>query len=250
MSSLDSNLGGADAQFPLTRLTLLMRMQGTDAGARSEAEQVFWEAYWKPLYAYARRSRPSEDAKDLVQGFCAWVIETDLLARFDRKRGRLRSFLLMWFQGHLRDEEAKSSTLKRGGGREGEDVAKIEVRYPGATPEEAFDIAWARDVVSGAFRRWKAKLAKRRDDVWRLALVQLLEVDGYDGLPDQEIFAGRHGVKAHQVREFIRGSKRRLQEEVMKELRESCGTFLEAAEEAVHMLRLAERKTTRGTRPC
>lgn len=235
MTPRDSNPGAGE--FPLTRLSLLRLMRDADAGARSEAEDVFWRAYQGPLYAYARHGRKSKAARDLVQGFCAWVIETDLLGRFEPAKGRLRSWMLLSFKGYIRDEEEREAAQKRGGGAVVEDIDEVEVVDPGPTPDSAYDLAWAKAIVARAFARWKAELAVDRKDVWKLALVQLIEVDGYSGLPSREDFARNHGVTLDQVDHFIdRDSKVYLKGELRREVRESCASDDDAREERDFLL--------------
>ena len=51
-------------------------------------------AYWPPLYAFARhRGCSPEDAQDLVQGFFEHWIESRALGAVDQAKGRFRSFL-------------------------------------------------------------------------------------------------------------------------------------------------------------
>lgn len=230
-------MGARDAAFPLTRLSLLMRMHGADAGARSEAEDVFWRAYQGPLYAYARCGRKSEAAKDLVQGYCAWVIETDLLGRFDPARGRLRSWLLMWFQGYIRDEAKRARAAKRGGRVATEGMDRVEVVDPSPSAAAAYDQAWAKALLKRAFARWKAELAADRKNPWKLSLAQLIEVDGYGRLPSIETTARMDGVSEARVRHFIeRESKLRLREEITREVRESCASDADARAERDYLL--------------
>lgn len=58
------------------------------------AMEVLCRAYWSPLYAYLRRSEPglsSHDAKDLVQGFLARLIERGDLEFVGPEKGRFRT---------------------------------------------------------------------------------------------------------------------------------------------------------------
>jgi len=96
---------------------------------------------------------------------------------------------------------------------------------------------WAKAIVARAFARWKAELAVNREDVWRLALVQLIEVDGYGGLPSRENFAKNHGVTLEQVNHFIdRDSKVYMKGELRRETAESCVTDDDAREERDYLL--------------
>ena len=76
------------------------------------------EIYWPPLYGFARSQYCSvEDAEDLTQGFFVHLLETELLAKADRQRGSLRSFLLGAFKLFIADQRRAATRLKRGGGQ-------------------------------------------------------------------------------------------------------------------------------------
>jgi hypothetical protein len=67
------------AQFATTRWSLVAAAQGGSAEAQ-EALATLCQAYWYPLYAYARRGLPSlHDAQDLTQAFFAELLEKDYL---------------------------------------------------------------------------------------------------------------------------------------------------------------------------
>ncbi len=234
-----TTMGEGDGSFPITRLTILRQARMRSDGQRQEALGVLWQAYWKPLYAYARHhGRPNDAAKDLVQAFCAHAIEGDLLARFNPEKGRLRAWLLHCFRDFMADEKAKELAERRGAGTEHEPVEQVEVLDPAPDPERAYDLAWAKGLVERAFLRWKTVLARKREDVWRLALVQLIEVDGYGALPDLAIFAKRHFVGEAEVKEFVHyKSKIHLKHEILAEIREGSTSDAEAREELDFVLR-------------
>src|SRR5438034_1072565 len=82
---------GSHAPFPLTSPALVDDLRAGEAGA----PDTFYRAYWPPLYAFLRRSGSSpHDAEDLVQGFCAHLIEKNVLKALDLRKGRLRTFLI------------------------------------------------------------------------------------------------------------------------------------------------------------
>lgn len=75
--------------------------------------------YWEPLYAFLRRrGAGAEDARDLVQGFFARLIERDGLGAMEATgaRGRFRSFLLRGLQNHVADVRDHERAHRRGGG--------------------------------------------------------------------------------------------------------------------------------------
>ena len=99
------------------------RWSVVQAGASGEPEQRaaladLCEAYWYPLYAFARRSGASgDDAADLTQGFFERLIERGWVAQADRERGKFRTFLLAAFRHYMSNERAREGAKKRGGDR-------------------------------------------------------------------------------------------------------------------------------------
>lgn len=71
-----------------------MRAGKTDStrGALAALEKLC-QAYWYPLYAYARRlGQTPHDAEDLVQAFFVQCLEKKYLSAADQAKGRFRSF--------------------------------------------------------------------------------------------------------------------------------------------------------------
>ena len=134
------------ANFHPTRWSLIAAVRaGIDPQAR-QALETLCQAYWYPLYAYARRSgQPPEDAADLTQGFFAHLVEKDILARAMPERGRLRNFLLASMNRFIRDEWRRQGRVKRGGGQrllslDRPHAAELYAREPAqlATPESLY----------------------------------------------------------------------------------------------------------------
>ncbi|MEN8149235.1 MAG: sigma-70 family RNA polymerase sigma factor [Planctomycetota bacterium] len=109
------------------------------------------EAYWYPLYAYARRrGHSAETAEDLTQGFFAELLEKNWVVAADREKGRFRAFLLTAFKRHIGHEREKARAKKRGGDRarlsldfeDGERRYSFEPTHE-ATPERIFERRWA-----------------------------------------------------------------------------------------------------------
>jgi RNA polymerase sigma-70 factor (ECF subfamily) len=143
-------------RFETTRWSVVLAAQ---EGSPSEARQALaelCEAYWEPLYAFARRrGHGAEEAKDLTQGFFTELLGKDYLASVRPAAGRLRSFLLVCLKHFLANEIDRARALKRGGG-----VAPIPLDVEGAesryqidpvdelTPEMVFERRWALTVIA------------------------------------------------------------------------------------------------------
>jgi RNA polymerase sigma-70 factor (ECF subfamily) len=141
----------ASSDFPMTRWSVVLSAREGDASRAKAALAELCEAYWLPLYAFARRTgKSAEDAEDLTQGFFVRLIEKDLFAKADAERGKLRSFLLGAFKNYLSDQRDKSRALKRGGGQEvfSIDAAEAEERFAqepldDESPDRSFERKWA-----------------------------------------------------------------------------------------------------------
>lgn len=147
------------ARFQTTRWSRVQAALGTGAAADRALEELC-EAYWYPLYAFARRCGHDADAAcDLTQGFFARLLEKNDLAAADPARGRFRSWLLGSLKHHMANEADRLRTVKRGGRTEhfSIDVRDAEGRYarepsiPGGEAERAYDRGWALLVIERAF---------------------------------------------------------------------------------------------------
>ena len=137
------------SSFLTTRWSVVVAAGRAPSPARQVALEDLANAYWYPLYAFARRRGLASDAAaDRAQGFFALLLERDDIARADPARGRFRAFLLTAFQHHLVDERARDRAQKRGGGRavvsiDAREAERRLVREPADadTPESAFTYA-------------------------------------------------------------------------------------------------------------
>jgi RNA polymerase sigma-70 factor (ECF subfamily) len=144
--------------FQTTRWSLVQRATGDDAAAAMRALATLCEAYWYPIYAYIRRSgRTPHDAEDLTQGFFAWLLEKQTLAKADAGKGKLRTFLLTCARHFLSDEHDRAMAQKRGGARAltSFDSAHAEERYAAEpvddlSPDRLFQRRWAMTILDHA----------------------------------------------------------------------------------------------------
>jgi len=138
-------------QFASTRWTQILAAADPAHPDAREALAALCRTYWPPLYAFVRRRGHSPaDAEDLTQGFFSRLLRLDSLASVQRERGRFRSFLLASLQHYLADEHDRTGAAKRGAGLvipltadEAESGYQREAADPAATPDAAFDRAWA-----------------------------------------------------------------------------------------------------------
>ncbi|TDU66202.1 hypothetical protein EI77_03941 [Prosthecobacter fusiformis] len=140
--------------FQTTRWTQVIRLrEGAGEAERDSILQQLCQAYWLPLYEYARRSGKSpHDAEDMTQGFFQHALGQDLFAKARQDSGKMRSFLLTAFQNYISNQYQRDTAAKRGGKTPALslDVMQAEARYQSeprhtATPEELYNRRWARD---------------------------------------------------------------------------------------------------------
>ncbi|MBI2899706.1 MAG: sigma-70 family RNA polymerase sigma factor [Planctomycetes bacterium] len=144
-------------RFETTLWTLVLRAQDAGNPHRLEALNKLISIYWKPVYFFVRRKgNPVDDAKELVQEFFTALVETDLLRKVEREKGKFRTFLLACLEHHLCDAGDRRRALKRGGGRAPSslDVSGAESELPrdlsARTPESLYERAWALTVLERA----------------------------------------------------------------------------------------------------
>jgi RNA polymerase sigma-70 factor (ECF subfamily) len=148
----------ANADFVLTRWSLVLRARGKTAEAQAALSELC-EAYYQPVLRFLMREGRKEDAaRELGQEFFARVLARGGFATVDPARGRFRSYLLGALKHFLADERDREHRLKRGGSvplgsltAATDTTAGIDVSDPAGRPPEAwFDRAWALAVVERA----------------------------------------------------------------------------------------------------
>lgn len=154
-----------DAAFATTRWSVVLGATATDGSHAQAALEDLCRIYWRPIYAFLRRSgRSPHDAQDLTQGFLARLLAAPSLARVEPARGRFRSFLLASLKHFLANEHARERTRKRGG-----HIPRIPLGFPAEadtehapgpdpaatslTPDAAFDRQWALSLLNRVLGR-------------------------------------------------------------------------------------------------
>jgi len=178
-------------------------------------------AYWYPLYAFARRRGwQPEDAKDLVQGFFARLLERDLLGAVDPERGRFRSFLLTCFRNFMINEAERAAAGKRGGDRVvlSLDHDDPEARFAlepshGATPERIFERDWALALLASVLADLRAGYRERGKENQFDALKEYLAQPGSGSSYAEtartlEMTEGALRVAVHRMRQRYRAALR------------------------------------------
>lgn len=202
-----------------------------------QALETLCQAYWYPLYAYARRYLPNpDDARDVTQGFFAQLLEKDYLQAADPHRGRFRSFLLTSFKHFLSKERDRAHAQKRGGGQSllSLDFQAGERRYTlepvdHATPEAIFERRWALTLLDQVLGRLKQEFAGAGKGAQFELLKSALTGDGTTALYSE--LGEQLGISEQAVKVAVHRLRRRYRELLRAEIAQTVTTADEVDEE-------------------
>jgi RNA polymerase sigma-70 factor (ECF subfamily) len=118
------------------------------------------QAYWYPLYAYARRrGHGPHDAEDVTQGFFERLLELKSLTGVTREKGKFRAFLLASMNHYLATEYERTTAQKRDMNQTiSLDAEAAEHRFlhepvDERTPESIYDRQWAITLLETVVQR-------------------------------------------------------------------------------------------------
>jgi DNA-directed RNA polymerase specialized sigma24 family protein len=229
--------------FPATRWTLVRRVRAGGSHG-SQALEELCQAYWFPLYGWARRSgvQPA-DAEDLVQGFFGHAMRKQLFERADKEKGRLRTFLLTAFRRYHRDVHDKAVALRRGGDRvvsfdaaAGEEWYQTEAATS-ANADAFYDRQWALAVLERVMNRLAADYAgrgKTRD------FEQLRRYLSCDEDADYERDAEILGLSPGAIKTAVHRMRARFGEALREEIAFMQDESENVDDELAHLLRALE----------
>jgi RNA polymerase sigma factor (sigma-70 family) len=231
------------ARFATTRWSLVVSA-GSDSSPEGRAAlESLCAAYWYPLYAFERRGgTAAEDARDMVQGFFAELLEKDYLAQADRERGRFRTFLITAFRHFASKARERERALKRGGGRPNlpldfEDGESRYLREPSdeRTPERLFERRWALTLLDEAMARLRAEhAAAGRGELFE-ALRGCLGAGGRETGPYAGIGA-RLGMSEGAVKVAVHRLRRRYRDVLRAAIAETVADPSEVDDEIRHLM--------------
>lgn len=178
-ATLAGVIEGGPTRFTTTRWSLVLSAGGlapstvsapapasAQQGEAREAMAALCRQYWYPVYAFIRRRRGAEDARDLTQKFMLRLIEKGAFAQADPSRGRFRSWLLGALKHFLANEWDYEHAQSRHPARlVSLDEMAAEKRYASEpssllTPERLYDRAFSLCVLERAIARLGEELAR------------------------------------------------------------------------------------------
>jgi DNA-directed RNA polymerase specialized sigma24 family protein len=218
MSNTDVDLLPTGSLFPSTHWSVIALATGASAPAAHAALGNLLTRYMPALKAHlviTRRLNP-HTADDLLQGFIAErVLDRKLLAKADHARGRFRAFLVTCLNRYVYDMLRREGSAKRHPGLgnlvplEFLDEKDVTSRQP--TECDAFDLAWARQVLADALERMRMACEQSlRPDLWSLFQARIVApaTEGIEPISYQQLTRTFHYVSVAQATNALVTAKR------------------------------------------
>ena len=242
---------GSD-RFPVTRLSAIVAASSANQEERTRAFEVLVSAYWMPVYKYVRIkwNKPTEDARDLTQGFFLEAMEKNFFGRYDASKARFRTFLRTCLDGFVANENKAASRIKRGGDATilsldfdgAEDQLRIAARPALGAIDEYFEQEWARSVFSLALESFRAQmLAAGKETHLRLFERYVLDADDEAPKTSYKALAAEFNLSTTDVTNYLALGRREFRRIVLEKLRELTATDEEFRREARALLGVEPR---------
>jgi RNA polymerase sigma-70 factor (ECF subfamily) len=222
--------------FPDTRVSLVQDLSSDDPPTRARAVDLVAGVYRAPVVAVLRRqwSLDLPDAEDLAHDFFAHALEREWLARYDRNKGRFRTFLRTCLQDFARTAHQAAHRLKRGGG-----LTVVPLDETSASTEadvdRLFEQEWVRSVMTMSLERLRIECTSAgRERTYDVFVAH--DVEGADEPPRYAELAERFSVPVTQVANFLHWARSRFRGHVLDTLRALTGSDAEFREEARALL--------------
>jgi RNA polymerase sigma-70 factor (ECF subfamily) len=194
-------------------------------------------SYWAPIHAYVCRrwGMPAEEARDLTQDFFVQALERELFHRYDPARSRLRTYIRLCVDSHVRNAYTAQRRVKRGGGAMhlSLDHASHLPAVNDAESDRWFEQEWMRALFADALRALEEECTKS-GKLTQFRLLARYDIDEIDQ-PQRSSYAElgeAFGIPVTQVTNYLAWSRRRLRVLVLERLRAQCRDEEEFREEA------------------
>lgn len=231
-------------KFETTRWSMIVAAggKGESSELRRNALEHICRTYWFPSYSYVRsRGYRREEAQDLTQEFFTRLLEKDHLDVADQERGRFRSFLLASLKNFLADEWDKAQAQKRGGGArhqsldiETAETLLAESAQRPLTPDQIFDLHWAKTTLANALHRVEAMYKDSNKEHYFKTLRPLLENRGPRG--SYADVAEELGISAGAVKVAVHRLRKQFRESLELEIAETLMNGAELPEELKYLI--------------
>lgn len=234
-------------RFPVTRLSAIVAASSSNEEERTRAFEVLIAAYWMPVYKYVRIkwNKPTEDARDLTQGFFLEAMEKNFFGRYDASKARFRTFLRTCLDGFVSNENKAAGRIKRGGAATilsldfdgAEEQLKIGSPPAANAIDDYFEKEWARSVFSLALESFRALMVES-GKVTHLKLFEryVLDADNETPKTSYKALAAEFNVSTSDVTNYLALARREFRRIVLEKLREMTTTDEEYRREARALL--------------
>jgi len=229
--------------FVTTRWTVVLQAARSDTTRARAALEHLCQAYWFPLYAYARRrGHSSHDAEDLTQGFFASLLKLNSLAAISPDRGKFRAYLLAAMKNYLHTEWDRASAQKRDVRLTlSLDVDAAENRYhqepsENGPPELVFDRQWALTLLDRVIQHLRQEYERSDRAVIFHELRHAITL-GADLVPGEDL-AARLGMSEEAVRVAAHRLRKRYRQMLREEIAETVADESEIDAEMDYLRRV------------
>jgi len=187
--------------FATTRWTMVFRAAKEDPeGAREELGALL-SRYLPALRSYLLlwKRVPRDKVDDILQDFVSVkILQQNLVALADPKRGRFRNLLLKALNNHVAATVRHDKAKKRSPDGPILDVDEYPHAVPSEAPTTAFDVEWGREVLRETVRRTQAECERSgRPDIWGVFEDRLLRPTlEQDKPPPYKEIVKRYGLQS------------------------------------------------------
>ncbi|HOW73036.1 MAG TPA: hypothetical protein PKY77_20765 [Phycisphaerae bacterium] len=222
--------------FPTTRWSWIQEARQEDAAGDRRLLDRLLRRYLPALrsHLFSRWSLPPEQADDLLQDFITnRVLEHDLLAAADERRGKFRTFLLTSLDRYAISRRRHNEARKRAGGRTvplEETVASTGPDRHTPTDSSSFNVVWVQQVLKETLVRMQRQCRMgRQAQLWTVFEQRILQPMLEDAEPtDYETLARTLGYhSASQARNTLTTAKRMF----VRVLRKVVGEYTQGEEQ-------------------
>jgi DNA-directed RNA polymerase specialized sigma24 family protein len=187
--------------FPTTHWSQVALAGLPDGEGGRRALEDLLRRYLPALGSYLRiqEGLPPDRADDLLQSFVSdKVLEADLIARADRRRGKFRTFLLVALHRYVLDRGRREGARKRIADRPSLSIDEIPEDAATIEPCRVLDVAWARETIAAALQSMRRECdAGGRPEIWGAFEGRVLGpiLDGTPAITCEEL-AARFGFRS------------------------------------------------------
>lgn len=203
-------------RFLTTDWSLVRKAHDSDALERLMAR------YWKPIYAYiCAKGHTPDEAADLTQSFVTVVLlGRGLFEKADPTQGSFRAYLVSSLRNHLIDTGRRTNREKDTFNPV--DLSTLPHVEPGRDPHDAFQLEWARQILSDALERTHLSCIQEDQAIhWQAFELKVLGPIRSGTQPSNAQIAAETGIDQGDVSQRVQTVKRKLQAAIKDVLNES-----------------------------